>query len=123
MNAEVHLTARILRGAAFLPWLGAALTAVSGAALVFEQANRIALTAAIVFGVMAMVYGFRVALDARLFEDILGGKLTTTELDALLRRADRSWSDRCRGARGLVIRGAVATTLQLLCIVVARWSG
>jgi hypothetical protein len=123
MNADVHLTARILRAAAFLPWLGAALTVISGAALLLEQANRIALTAAIVFRVIAMVYGFRVALDARLFEEILDGKLTTTDLDALLGRADRPWSDRCRGARGLVIRGAAATTLQLLCIVVARWLG
>lgn len=121
MNAEAQLTARLLRATAFLPWLGAALTVISGAALVFDVANRIALTAAIVLGVTAMVYGFRVALDARLFEDILAGKLSTADLDALLGRADRPWSDRCRGARRLVIRGAIAVTLQLLCIVIARW--
>ncbi|HVE70104.1 MAG TPA: hypothetical protein VNI54_01950 [Thermoanaerobaculia bacterium] len=142
MNGEVKLTARMLRAASFLPWLSAGLLIVSAAALLFGCGHWLA----IVPGVIACVYGFRIALDAWLFEDILAGTLTTEELDAALLRVtpsavegpppshdagdastlrlrsgqatlgmtrSRPWPERCRGARRLIVKAAVATLLQL----------
>ena len=119
MNADVKLTARMLRAASFLPFLSAGLTILAAAALLFG-CSRAASIAAIVLGVIACVYGFRIALDAWLFEDILAGALTTSELDEAVGRADRPWPDRCRGARRLIIKGAVATLLQLAALALVR---
>ena len=117
MNAEARLTARMLRALSFLPWLNAGLLIVSAAALLLRDGHRVVLAIAVAVGVVASFYGFRVALDAWLFEDILDEKLTTAELDALVGKPDRPWPDRCRGARRLMVIAAIATVLQLLCIV------
>jgi hypothetical protein len=117
MNAEVQLTARMLRALSFLPWLSAALTIVAAAALLSGSANRVGASLAIALGLVAGVYGFRIALDAWLFEDILEGRLTTAELDSVLGKEDRPWADRCRGARRLMILGAVATALQMILMI------
>lgn len=119
MNAEVRLTARMLRALSFLPWLNALLTLLAAAALFFSEVNRWFAAAAIGLGAVAAFYGFRIALDAWLFEDIFDEKLTTSELDALVGKEDRPWPDRCRGARRLMLHGSIATVLQLAAIVLA----
>jgi hypothetical protein len=119
MNAEVKLTARMLRAAAFLPWLSAALTILAAASLLF-RCGGVAAMIAILLGVAACFYGFRIALDASLFDDILSGTLTTSELDLFVGREDRPWSDRCRGARMLIVKGATLTLLQLVVLALVR---
>jgi hypothetical protein len=112
MNGEVKLTARMLRAASFLPWLSAGMTILSAASLLFGHA-RVPAIAAIVFGVAGCFYGFRIALDTWIFEDLISGALTTEELDGALHREPRPWPDRCRGARRLIVKAALATVLQL----------
>ncbi|HUR80440.1 MAG TPA: hypothetical protein VM733_06720 [Thermoanaerobaculia bacterium] len=146
MNAEVKLTARMLRAAAFLPWLSAALTILAAASLVF-RCGGIPAMVAILLGALACFYGWRIALDAWLFGDILSGALTTEELDASLNRVTpsalegppasseaggaatslgmtprppRPWSERCRGARMLIVKGATLTLLQLVALALVR---
>ena len=119
MNAEVKLTARMLRAAAFLPWLSAALTILAAASLVF-RCGGIPAMVAILLGGFACFYGWRIALDAWLFEDILSGALTTEELDVFVGREARPWSERCRGARLLIVKGATLTLLQLIALALVR---
>ncbi len=145
MNGEVRLTARMLRASAFLPWLSAALTIVAAASLVF-RCGGIPAMAAILLGAFACFYGWRIALDALLFDDILSGALTTEELDVALNAirvtpsavegppashdagdastalgmTPRPWSERCRGARLLIVKGATLTLLQLVALALVR---
>lgn len=109
-RAEVLVTARLLRAAGAVQWLAIGLTV---AAVMLRSVTAAAL------GAVALFYAFRVAFDARLFEDVATERLTTTELDsglASLRngKTDRPWSDRCAGARRLVLLLAVTTAGQLV---------
>ena len=112
-RAEVLVTARLLRAAGAVQWLAIGMTVV---AAMLQNVTATAL------GAVALFYAFRVAFDARLFEDVATERLTTTELDsglASLRKGkgDRPWSDRCAGARRLVLLMAVTTIGELLVLV------
>ena len=125
-RAQVMVTARLLRATATLQWLAAGLTLLAVTTLVYDRGD-IAPLAAILLGLVALYYAFRVSFDARLFDDIAAERLTTAQLDAALRAfgrtaEERSWADRCRGARGLVARLALFTLAQLLAVVWIRWS-
>lgn len=113
-RAEVLVTARLLEAARTIDWLSTGLTLIAAFGV-----KNVAGIAVIALGVVAKVYGFRVAFDARLFRDIAEEKLLSTDLDAAFpKKAGRSWSERCRGAKRLVIMLAAATLAQCLAIAV-----
>ena len=124
-RAETLVTARLLRATTPVQWLVVALTVLAGGRLLFGQAS-IGAVAAIVAGVVAALYGVRIALDARLLEDVAAGTMSTEDLDKALaafgKSADRSWGDRCRGSRRLVLSFTTATTAQVVAVVVAGWA-
>jgi hypothetical protein len=123
---EIVLTARLLRAAQTIDWLSTGLTFIAAAGIVLGHENRIPAIAAVVLGVIAKLYGVRIAFDARLFEDVAAERVSTSGLDRALGalglarpdQADRPWSDRCRGAKRLVLRCAGATIGQCAAIVV-----
>lgn len=117
-RAHVLVTARLLRAAAMLSGLAVGVTIVA--------AFQIAI-AAIVLGAVAIYYCFRVSFDARLFDDIAAGRLTTAQLDAALGRAEahptRDWLDRSRGAKRLILKSAIAVIAQLTALVLSSVYG
>ena len=114
-RAHVLVTARLLRAAASLSGLAVGLTIVAA----FQAA-----IAAIVIGVVAIYYCFRVSFDAKLFDDIAAGRLTTAQLDhALGAKRERDWIDRSRGAKRLVIQAAIAVIAQLIALVLSSVYG
>lgn len=124
-RAQVLVTARVLRAAASLQWLVAGMTIVAAGALI-QDSGRIAPTLALIAGAVGVYFAFRVAFDARLFDDILSGRMTTADLDAALqafgrKRPGRPWGDRCRGARRLVLMLAIVAVVQLLVVLFIRW--
>ena len=85
--------------------------------------------AAILLGVVAIFYGIRISLDARLFEDVASERLTTSGLDSALGALGkgqgsetRTWNDRCAGARRLILTCSIATIMQLVSVVFIRWT-
>jgi hypothetical protein len=123
-HAEVVLTARMLAASSFLRWFTPLLTLVSIAGLVFRVANPAALVVAIAIGVVSGVYAFRVAHDARLFEDIAAGTISTADLDHALgkKQSNRPWPDRCRGARRLLRNAALGAAAQIIALIASSWS-
>jgi hypothetical protein len=127
-RAEVVVTARMLQSGAFLQWIAGGLLAATAAALLFNVGNLFPTIIALAAGAVASIYAFRVALDARLFDDIANETLSTDGLDHALAaigkrtQKTRSWPDRCRGARRLIARAAAATAVQLIAIVAAAMS-
>ena len=124
-RALVMVTARLLRAAAYLRWLAAGLTIVAAAATVHGY-RPVRGTAALVLGLVALFYGIRVSFDAKLLEDIAADRLKTAQLDHALSTirkgtVDRTWDDRCRGARRLVALCGAATLAQVLAIALIRW--
>jgi hypothetical protein len=124
-RAYVVVTARLLRAAASLSGLAVGLTVVAA----FQVA-----VAAIVIGVVAIYYCFRVSFDAKLFDDIAAGRLTTAQLDLGLGvggrasardrgQRGRDWVDRSRGAKQLVVKAALAVVAQLVAIVLSSVYG
>lgn len=125
-RAEILVTARLLRAAGRVDWLGTGLTIVAAAALFFGAASRFWTMTALVIGVVAKVYFVRVSLDARLLEDVASGRLETEGLDSALvalgRKASqnvRSWPDRCRGARRLVVSASSLTVAEAVALAMA----
>ena len=130
MNADdralVLVTARLLRAGASLQWLTLALTILSAAALLRGVA-RPASTTALVLGFVGVYFGARVAFDSRLFDDIARERLTTADLDGVLETfgrpaIDRSWADRCRGARRLVSLLSATTIAQIAAVIWIGWA-
>ncbi|MHB0970587.1 MAG: hypothetical protein ACYC7A_02860 [Thermoanaerobaculia bacterium] len=123
-RALVLVTARALRAAASLDWLSTGLTLVSAAAILFDTPSVVFPAIAIILGAIAKFYAVRIAFDARLLEDLAAETISTPQLDDALAvlvdkaPSDRSWPDRCRGARRLVMLCGVATIAQL-CAVLA----
>ncbi|HEX6083154.1 MAG TPA: hypothetical protein VF266_01435 [Thermoanaerobaculia bacterium] len=140
-RAHVVVTARLLRAAAMLSGLAVGVTIVA----TFQVA-----IAAIVLGVVAIYYCFRVSFDAKLFDDIAAGRLTTAQLDLALGggqailpvrahassedegtgriacpppAATRDWIDRSRGAKRLVVKAAIAVIAQLAALVLSSVYG
>lgn len=136
-RAQVVVTARLLRAAARIEWLTTGLTLLACGALTFAAPNRVSVIAVIVLGLIAKLYGFRIAFDAALFEDAASGSMTASDLDTALgalalappRKAGRSWRDRCLGAKRLVyILGGIACVQTIAAILMgigtlARISG
>ncbi|HEV7768198.1 MAG TPA: hypothetical protein VGQ76_24565 [Thermoanaerobaculia bacterium] len=111
-RAQILVTARLLEAARTIDLLSTGLTLIAAFGV-----KNIAGVAVIAPGVVAKLYGFRVAFDARLFRDIAEEKLSSADLDAAFpKKAGRSWRDRCRGAKRLVIMLAAATLAQCLAI-------
>ena len=127
-RAQILLTARLLRGAASMQWLAVGLTILAAWALIRGH-GMIPSIAAILLGLVAIFFGIRISLDAGLFEDIAAERLTTSELDNALRALGknrgsemRSWSDRCSGARRLILSCSFVTIMQLVSVVMIRWT-
>ena len=116
MNAEALITARFLRAAEKIDWLSTGLTLVAAFSPI-----RMASIAAILLGLAAKYYGVRIAFDAQIFEDLAGDRYTITEFDDAMQRATpgRSWADRCRGAKRLVIILAVLTAAQAIALMLS----
>lgn len=117
-RAEVLVTARLLASASRLSWLVVAVTAIAAAALALAR-FRAQTIVAVVAGVAGIYYAIRISFDARLLEDIIAMRLTTEAMDAALGRAgsERSWADRCAGARRLVVRCGAATLIQIAALI------
>jgi len=125
-RAQIVVTARLMRAAASIQWLAIGLTLLAAAAVIHGRGVSAAI-AAILLGLVAIFYGVRVSFDAKLFEDIATERLTTPELDTALGgfrkwKSGRSWGDRCRGARRLVVFCAIAALTQLIAVALIRWS-
>jgi len=117
-RAQILVTARLLEAAGKIDTLSTGLTLLAAAAMLFG-AFEIAGVVAIVLGIVAKLYGVRIAFDARLLSDVALDKLTTEDLDAAFpSKAGRAWSDRLRGAKRLVIVLAATTTAQCVAIIV-----
>ena len=127
-RAEVVFTARLLRSAASLQWLTGGLLVATAAALLFSVGNVVVMIIATAAGAVANAFAFRVALDARLFDDVVHETLSTEGLDHALAalgkgaQKARPWPDRCRGARRLIAQAAATTAIQLIAIVAAALS-
>jgi uncharacterized membrane protein YoaK (UPF0700 family) len=125
-RAQVLVTARFLRAAAAMQWLAVGLTLLAAAALIHGRGIPAAV-AALALGIVAISYAFRVSFDARLLEDIAGQRLTTSQLDQALgglqkKEGGRSWDERCRGSRRLVMHLAIVTFAQAVAVVLIHWS-
>jgi hypothetical protein len=113
-RAQVLVTARLLEAARTIDFLSTGLTLIAA----FGMQN-VAGIAVIALGVVAKIYGVRIAFDARLFRDLADEKISSADLDAAFpKKAGRGWSDRCRGAKRLVIILAALTLAQCLVIVI-----
>lgn len=114
-RAHVLVTARLLRAAASLSGLAVGVTIVAA----FQVA-----IAAIVLGVVAIYFCFRVSFDAKLFDDVAAGRLTTAQLDLVLGlKGNRDWIDRSRGAKRLIVQAAIAVIAQLAALVLSSVYG
>lgn len=120
-RAAVVVTSRLMRAASRLDWLSTGLTIVASAAIVLTSPHPYA-AAVVILGIVAKFYFVRIALDARLLEDVAAETLSTAALDQVLvslgfvppHRTGRPWSDRCRGARRLVVIASLITAAQAL---------
>jgi hypothetical protein len=118
-RTNVLVTARFLEGALRVDLLSTGLTLFAMAVLYFAM-HRLDAIVAIVLGIIAKVYAVRIAFDARLLSDVAKERLTSADLDAAFpKKAGRSWSDRCRGARRLVFKCAALTLLQAAVLILA----
>lgn len=110
-RAEIVVTARLLEAAGRIDWLSTGLTLIAAVSL-----HGLTAATAILLGVVAKFYSVRIAFDARLFADVAAETLTMSDLDAAFRKkSGRSWPERCRGARRLVVVCAIVTAAQ--CVV------
>ncbi len=130
-RARIIVTARLLRAAATIDWLSTGLTLLGAVALAAGLHGPVAAAATVAIGVVAKVYGVRIAFDARLLEDVAADRLSTSDLDAALGamklappdKAGRPWLDRCRGAMRLVRYCALATAAQCVAIILVGLEG
>jgi len=120
-RAEARLTSEMLGAAGRTDLVSAGLTLLAAAALLFGVGWRPAAIAALALGLAGRYFGFRVALDRRLFGEIADGRLELSGLDAALRSMSggakgnepRSIADRCRGARRLLALQAWVVVAQV----------
>jgi hypothetical protein len=118
-RAEIIVTARLLEAAKSLDLLSTGLSLVSAAIVLLGKPHRTAAIACIVCGIVAKFYSVRIALDARLFGDVVTETLTMSDLDAAFaKKSGRGWIERCRGAKRLVVTCAIATAAQCAAIVI-----
>ena len=115
-RAQVLVTARLLASVGKAQWLSIALTVVAAITRHPES---------VVLGLIAQFFSLRVALDARLFDDIAAKRLTTTAFDAAAaefgwRRGTSHvpWTYRCRGARRLVVIFGIMLVAQAITLCV-----
>lgn len=106
---SMRVTARLLRAAKSIDWLSLAL-------LVIAVWRREPVSAAL--GLIARYYAFRVAFDARIFDDLAEGRMTIEEFDEAglvpPKKRGRPVADRCRGAMRLVAILGILTTAQAI---------
>ena len=115
MNAEALVTARFLRAARGIDWLSMGLTLVAAAE---------SLWIAVAIGLVAKYLSFRIAFDARLFEDLANERMTLDEFDEAAvalqlmpqKKTGRAIADRCRGAKKLVTFLVAATLAQAIAL-------
>lgn len=109
----LRVTARLLRAASSIDWLSLAL-------LVIAVWRREAISA--VLGLLARYYAFRVAFDARVFDDLAEGRMTLEEFDGAglvpPKKRGRPIADRCRGAMRLAVILGILTAAQAIVFLV-----
>ncbi len=122
------ITGRLLDAARGVAWLSTGLT-VAAAVLLLSAGFRVPLLGVLGLGVVATYLGFRVAFDARLFLDASERSLSAEAFDRAMTqlrllaadKTGRSWSERCRAARGLLVAQAAAVMLQCALAAAAGW--
>ena len=128
-RALVLLTARFLHAAEKIDWLVTGLTLVAAVAIVFHPPGWTPAIAIVILGLIGKIYSVRISFDAGLFEDIAADRLSTAELDGALvalgfassGKIARTWVERCRGAKRLVMVVGAIVTVQTLMIVMMMW--
>lgn len=116
-RAQIVVTSRVLHAVRHVDWLSTGLTLI--AAWDFHRE-------ALILGLIAKFFAFRIAFDARLLDDIAEGRITTNGFDEAAvslglipaKKAGRPWSARCRGAMRLVWMFAVLVAAQVAVLVV-----
>jgi hypothetical protein len=115
-RAQVLVTARLLASAEKAQWLSVALTVAAAVTRHPESA---------VLGLIAQYFSLRIALDARLFDDIASDRLTTSTFDSAA--AAFQWrtgaspvplTNRCRGAHRLIVIFALLLIAQTITLCV-----
>lgn len=125
-TAQILVTARLLKAAEKIDWLSTGFSILAGV-VAFDRGNQVLAIVALSLGLVAKYYGFRIAFDARLLEDVAAKRLEASDLDQALvnsklasrDKAGRSWPERCRGARRLMILCAVTTVLQTVALMLS----
>ncbi|MBI2215574.1 MAG: hypothetical protein HYU52_18155 [Acidobacteria bacterium] len=120
-RAEARLTTEVLGAARRTDLLSIGLTLLATVALFLRLGSAPLVGLSIVFGLVVRYYGFRLALDSKLFDDLANGRMELADLDFALRAmtggragsTQRSVAERCQGARRLVSRHAFCTVIQL----------
>jgi hypothetical protein len=118
------VTARLLEAAAKLDYLSTGMTLIAFA-LLFVQGNTIAEIIVITLGLVAKLYAVRIAFDAKLLADVAAGTIATADLDGALvtlalvpaGKTGRDWTERCRGAKKLIVICGLITIAQCIAIL------
>ena len=116
MNAEARLTARLLHSVKSIDWLSTGLTLVA----LFTPHRWIA-----ILGIIEKYVSYRVAFDAKIFDDVANGRMTIEEFDEAAvalklmpaKKTGRAMIDRCRGAKRLVVIAAGITLAQAIALI------
>lgn len=110
-----RVTARLLRAARSIDWLSFALLLIA----VWRRDP-----AAGALGLLTRYYAFRVAFDARVFDDLAEGRMTIEEFDdaGLVppNKRGRPIADRCRGAMRLVVILGILTAAQAIVLLIDK---
>jgi hypothetical protein len=130
-QAEARLAAAMAGAAARTDVLSVGLTLAAAASLLFDAGWMPASLATITLGLVARYYGFRIAIDRRLFDDLADERMAASDLDAALRAAigrnagaeSRSVAERSRGMRRLLAFHALVTVAQVATTALAAWLG
>lgn len=121
-QAEARLAAAMAAAAARTDVLSAGLTIAAAAALLFGIGWMPASLVTMTLGLIGRYFGFRIAIDRRLFDDLAEKRTVPADLDAALRAATggkagaatRSIAERCRGIRRLLAFHALVTAAQVV---------
>lgn len=126
---ETLITGRLLRAGAGLGWLSIGLTVAAAMPLLSGTGLRGVCIGVLVTGMVAAYLAVRVGFDASLFLDASERSLSIEVFDRALTglrlvapdRTGRSWNERCRSARRLLMAEGALVVLQTALAAAAGW--
>jgi len=126
---ETLITGRLLGAGKPLGWLSMGLTLAAVVCLLVGTAWTPVSLGMVVAGMAGSYLVVRVGLDAKLFVDVSEARLSAQALDEAMARLGlvphgrkaRSWTERCRSARRLLVRLAATVVLQCVLAAAAAW--